>query len=129
MISPIATSISITFPSILRVRSTDGRFYYPVKPLNSVAGIFKHIYTVPSEKGGGSLSLYKLRVLDSVIDRLMKYGKASEVKQMMPAKVTAGNIDKLIEQFSNKLNSVKESYSLYHTGLEPDVGKIINLLA
>ncbi len=129
MISPVASSISITFPSILKVRSTDGRFYYPVKPLNSVAGIFKHIYTIPSEKGGGSLSLYKLRVLDSVIDRLMKYGKSAEIKKMIPARVTSENVDKLIRALSEKLNSVKSNYSLYHAGLEPDVGKIINLLA
>ncbi len=129
MISPISTGMSVMFPSILRMRSAEGRFYYPVKPLNSVAGIFKHIYTVPSEKGGGSLSLYKLRVLDSVIDRLIKYGKSSTVQKMMPARVTSENVDKLIKQLSSELNSVRESYFLYQAGLEPDLGKIINLLA
>ncbi len=129
MISPIATTSSAIFPSLLRVRSSAGRYYYPVKPLDSVAGVFKHIYTVPSKEGGGSLSLYKLRVLDSVIDRLVKYGKSSDIKEIVPSRITSENLDDTINKLTAALRNIRGKSSPYYRSLEPDVGKIINLFA
>ncbi len=61
------------FLNILRVRSLQGGdLAVPVAPAQSAVR-FEHLRTVPSPEGG--VSLFKLSVLDKLIDRLLAEGQ------------------------------------------------------
>jgi hypothetical protein len=60
------------FPDLLRVRDANDRLTAPVRPAQTVFAQFKHIRSVPSSDG--AVSLFKLRVLDNLIDRLLAEG-------------------------------------------------------
>jgi hypothetical protein len=58
------------FLNIIRVRSLGGgELEVPVAPAQSAYARFEHLRAVPSPQGG--ISLFKLRVLDKLIDRLL----------------------------------------------------------
>jgi hypothetical protein len=62
------------FLNILRVRSLrGGELEVPVSPVQSAYARFEHLRAVPSAEGG--VSLFKLRVLDKLIDRLLDEGR------------------------------------------------------
>jgi hypothetical protein len=58
------------FLNILRVQNLrGGELEVPVSPAQSAYARFEHLRGVPSPEGG--VSLFKLRVLDKLIDRLL----------------------------------------------------------
>jgi len=58
------------FLNILRLRGLrGGDLEVPVSPVQSAYARFEHLRAVPSPEGG--VSLFKLRVLDKLIDRLL----------------------------------------------------------
>jgi len=64
------------FLNILRVqnlRGGQGRLEVPVAPADSLYARFEHLRGVPSPEGG--VPLFKLRVLDKLIDRLLAEGQ------------------------------------------------------
>jgi hypothetical protein len=62
------------FLNILRVRNLrGGDLEVPVAPAQSAFARFEHLRAVPSPQGG--ISLFKLRVLDKLIDRLLSEGQ------------------------------------------------------
>jgi len=63
------------FLNILRVRSLrGGELEVPVSPAQSAYARFEHLRAVASPEGG--VSLFKLRVLDKLIDRLLAEGQS-----------------------------------------------------
>jgi len=63
------------FLNILRVRSLrGGDLEVPVARAQSGFARFEHLRAVPSPQGG--VSLFKLRVLDTLIDRLLAEGQS-----------------------------------------------------
>ncbi len=64
------------FLNILRVRSLrGGDLEVPVAPAQSAYARFEHLRAVPSPQGG--VSLFKLQVLDQLIDRLLAEGQGA----------------------------------------------------
>ena len=64
------------FLNILRVqnlRGGQGRLEVPVAPADSLYARFEHLRGVPSPEGG--VPLFKMRVLDKLIDRLLAEGQ------------------------------------------------------
>lgn len=62
------------FLNILRVQNLrGGELEVPVSPAQSAYARFEHLRAVPSPEGG--VSLFKLRVLDNLIDRLLAEGQ------------------------------------------------------
>jgi hypothetical protein len=63
------------FLDILRVRNlANGRLEVPIAPVHSVYARFEHLRGVPSPEGG--VSLFRMRVLDRLIDRLLAEGQS-----------------------------------------------------
>jgi hypothetical protein len=63
------------FLNILRVQNLrGGDLEVPVAPAQSAFARFEHLRAVPSPEGG--ISLFRLRVLDKLIDRLLAEGQS-----------------------------------------------------
>jgi hypothetical protein len=63
------------FLNIIRVQSLrGGELEVPVAPAQSAFARFEHLRAVPSPEGG--VSLFRLRVLDKLIDRLLSEGQS-----------------------------------------------------
>lgn len=113
-------------PNVIRARGTTGRLFVPVHPLNTIYARFKHIRAVPAAEGG--VSVFRLRILDNLIDRLLKF------QQRVPGISQLRNIDSdkiqpLINTLQQTLkNQVMRSVSPFG-GLYPETGMLINLVA
>ncbi len=110
------TSVQIFLNPSVTAANRVGRRTVPVRPLHSVYAHFKHVIGVPSRSPGGQVPLAKLRVLDNLIERLVRIrGQKGET---MP--VTNENVDPMIDQLKSELhNAVRASTPLF-TGLYPE---------
>ena len=63
---------SSVFPRLASVPRAGDRLAAPVRPIDSVYANFRHVRGVPSPEGG--VSVFQLRMLDRLIDRLLAEG-------------------------------------------------------
>ena len=102
-----------------------GRRTVPVRPMQSVYAIFKHVIGVPSRSPGSQVPLGKLRVLDNLIDRLIRIrGQKGET-----VRVTQESVDPLIDQLKSELHNVVRASTPLFSGLFPETGTVLNMLA
>ena len=124
MIHGIASVQTFLNPSVMSA-SRVGRRSVPVRPMQSVYASFKHVVGVPSRSPGSQVPLGKLRVLDNLIDRLINVrGQKGEA-----IRVTNENVDPLIDQFKGELHTAVRASTPLFTGLYPETGTVLNMLA
>lgn len=125
MISGI-TSINAYFnPAVLAVDGLGaGKRSVPVRPTYSLY-LFRHVQGVPARSPDKQVPIHKLRALDNVIDRLVKL--RGEKGEVLP--VRAGNVDALIERFEGELHAALAAARPLFSGLFPDTGLVVDLLA
>jgi hypothetical protein len=115
------------FLDIIRIQNTKGeRVTAPVNPAHAVYARFKHVLGVPSQNGG--TSLFRLRVLDNLIDRLLRYS------EQVPSRASLKNldgegIDALIARLQNQLHSRLQQLPSSFGGTFPETGMLIDLIA
>jgi hypothetical protein len=91
------------FLNVLRLQnlsSAQGRLEVPVAPFQSVYARFEHLRAVASPEGG--VSLFRLRVLDKLIDRLLAEGQdVPEAAQL--SRLDPGQAESLIRELGGQL--------------------------
>ncbi len=115
------------FLNVIRIQNTqNGRITVPVAPAHSAYARFKHIQGVPSRNGG--LPMFKLRVLDNLIDRLLRYGE--EVPGADELRRLGGEaVDRLIHDLENRLQQRVLHFPSSFGGFYPETGMLIDLIA
>ena len=89
------------FLNILRVQNLrGGELEVPVSPVQSAYARFEHLRGVPSPEGG--VSLFKLRVLDKLIDRLLAEGQRVLEAVRLP-RLEPGQAESLIGELGGRL--------------------------
>jgi hypothetical protein len=121
-IGPVSTYFNPTILSVDAVGS--GKRSVPVRPTYSLY-IFKHVVGVPSRSVEDQVPMNKLRVLDALIDRLVKL--RGEKGETLP--VSRNNVDSLIERFQGELHGALQATRPLFTGLFPETGLVVDLLA
>ena len=101
-----------------------GKRTVPVRPSYSLY-LFKHVLGVPARSPDMQVPLHKLRALDNVIDRLVKL--RGEKGELVP--VSRENVDVLIDRFEGELHTAMAAARPLFSGLFPDTGLVVNLLA
>ncbi|MBN1798702.1 MAG: hypothetical protein JW822_08995 [Spirochaetales bacterium] len=124
------STISPTAPSIIN------RLYFsnklatkitvPVRPLLSPLIALKHLIGIPSKDGMEGIPLYKLRMLDNLIERL------SKLKTQKPAGdfshlINPQNIDSHIKNLSGQIKTISSKLLPYISGLSPEPGTLVNI--
>ena len=119
-------SVQSTFnPTVLSVdRIGAGKRSVPVRPTYSLY-LFKHVMGVPARSPEQQVPIHKLRVLDNLIDRLLKL--RGEKGEVLP--VSRGNVDALVQQFEAELHAALAASKPLFSGLFPETGLVVNLLA
>jgi hypothetical protein len=99
---------SMPFSSIARATYAGGRLAVPVPPSLAIYASFKHVVGVPSESGSGA-SLDKVKLLDTLIDRLAEAERAAAIspREFRPAAsaIEPARMDALIERYRKELVS------------------------
>jgi hypothetical protein len=95
---------TVPISDILRVRSAAGRVSLPLNRPLFVR--FEHVSGIPSQVSGEGYSVFKLRILDTLIDRLSTLkGKSPEGKKKsgMSPEVIDAVIDSLKKELHNSI--------------------------
>jgi hypothetical protein len=127
MIQNVSAANPGFFLDVVRIRNMhDGRITVPVKPAHVVYARFKHVLGVPSRNGGAPL--FKLRVLDNLIDRLLRYSEQVPSEQQLQA-LDAKSMDPLISRLQNQLRDRLLQFPSSFGGDFPETGMLIDLIA
>ncbi len=115
------------FLNVIRIQNMlDGRITAPVNPAYAVYARFKHIQGVPAQDGGAPI--FRLRVLDNLIDRLLRYREEvpglEELRELNPE-----SIDPLISRLQSRLHSHLLQFPSSFGGNYPETGMLIDLIA
>jgi len=115
-----------TFLNILRVQNLrGGDLEVPVAPAQSAFARFEHLRAVPSPQGG--VSLFKLRVLDKLIDRLLAEGQSVPGAARL-AGLESGQAQTMIGELGGRLRKRLESLAAL-PAFNPETGMLLQLLA
>ena len=125
MISNVSSIRSMIVPNLLRLRGGTGKISVPIRPYQSIYANFKHITTIPTKNEESGIPVFKLRILDNLIEKLV--GKKGKRENYI--KVTTENIDAAISHSRNKLINLKDSISFQSNNISFDKGLVLNLFA
>jgi hypothetical protein len=117
------------FPNIMHLQSLkggQGRIAVPVVPFQSVYAHFEHIRGVPSPEGG--ISLFKLRVLDKLIDRLLADRQPIPLRKEI-SHLRPGDAEAMIAQLGGQLARRLASLGGLPGGFAPETGMLVDLVA
>ena len=115
------------FPNIISIRGLNpAKLSVPVHPVLTIYAHFKHIRGIPSVDGG--VPMFKLRILDNLIDRLLSY------RENLPAikdlkRLDTENIDPLIYNLQQHLKNLVMSSQPLFGGFYPETGMLVDLVA
>jgi len=114
----------------LRYAQTDGHdVVMPVRPAQAVYANFKHIQVRPDSRLEDGVPLYKLKILDSLIDQLSKTG-GSGIQLGSPRNgISTANIDGLITGLTATGRSAGSAGSPYRAGFFLEPGAFVDLVA
>jgi hypothetical protein len=125
VISGVSSINTYVNPTVMAVEGLGGgKRSVPVRPTYSLY-LFKHVLGVPARSPEMQVPIHKLRALDNVIDRLVKL--RGEKGEVMP--VSRENVDALIERFEGELHTALAAARPLFSGLFPETGLVVNLLA
>jgi hypothetical protein len=127
MIQPVSSAASGLFVDVLRIRSLQGdRLAVPVRPIYSAYACFEHIRGIPAAHDG--VPIFKLRVLDKLIDRLLSYGEpVPAADRLRSAKPETS--DPVVRELEQRLQQHVTSRTPLFGGQFPETGMLIDLVA
>jgi hypothetical protein len=127
--------IGVAAIAALRYAQSDGRdIVMPVRPAELVYANFRHIQVRPDSRLEDGVPLYKLKILDTLIDHLAaERGAAESVRrggaQSALPDVGGRSIDRMILEISSELRQGGAGERPYRARFLPEPGAFVNLLA
>jgi hypothetical protein len=100
-----------------------GKVTLPVRPAYILFANFKHIQVVPDSRIENGVPLYKLSILDRLLDLMAKTGSA----RAQARAAGSDSIDTLIEGISWELRARREPS--FTSGTLPEPGMVVDLVA
>jgi len=127
MIQSVSAAKPGFFLDVIRIQNMKGgRITVPVNPAYTIYARFKHVRGVPASNGGAPL--FKLRILDSLIDRLLSYSEpVPSVERLRDLDEQA--IDPLINSLQTRLRGHLLQFPSSFGGTFPETGMLIDLIA
>jgi len=119
-------NISHLYQHFISPNMAQRRVTVPVTPIMSGTAVFKHVLGVPARGDTQGIPVFKLRVLDSMIERLVSAG-SKRINPMSFETVREIGVDRLIGSLEQKVH-VMESQPFYKPTPVPGTGTLINIL-
>lgn len=127
MIQNVSSTHPGFFLNIIRIKSMQGgRITVPVNPAYAVYARFKHIQGVPAQDGAAPI--FRLRVLDNLIDRLLRYGQEAPLAEQLQD-LEGQAIDSLISRLQSRLRSHLLQLPSSFGGDFPETAMLVDLIA
>lgn len=125
MIQSISSLRPVIVPNIVRLKHGTGKITVPLKPSRSIYARFKHITAIPAKMDNEGVPVYKLRILDNLIERLI--GQTNKAEEFI--RVSPERIDTLISQFRQELSFRESSIKAFYNNHRPQMGIFLNVFA
>jgi hypothetical protein len=114
--------IGMVAMTALRYAQADaGEIVVPVRPAQLIAANFRHIQLRPDSRLEDGVPLYKLKILDALIDHLSQKNQ--------PPRVDSTSIDSMIGELQKASRTPGESGQNYRAAFLPPPGAFVDLLA
>jgi len=114
--------VGVVAITALRYAQSDGAaIVMPVRPAQQIFANFRHIQVRPDSRLEEGVPLYKLKILDSLIDSLSG--------SHAPAGMRVMSVDQKIDFLSLELRGAGATGALYNVGLLPEPGAFVDLVA
>ena len=101
----------------------------PVRRAQMVYASFKHIQVCPDSSLKDGVPLYKLRILDTLIDQLSRAGAAGGERGRSGMRAEGASIDGLITGMAKLLLPAGTAGDAYLPGFLPEPGAFVDLAA
>jgi hypothetical protein len=111
----------VSMTAVRYAQPDGGAVIMPVRPAQLVYANFKHIQVRPDSHLRDGIPLYKLKILDTLIDQLSQ-------KKPLPS-VSAGTIDSTITEMSRGFRATSTPAQSYRAGFLPAPGAFVDLTA
>lgn len=129
MIQPTANPSIFQLSRIVSHRQGANRVSVPVDQSLVMYSRYRHVHGIPSYDKDGGLPLERLRVLDTLIDRLINLRTGGPLVKDVEA-LSSNEINQLIEDYQAELhNALKRKMSFPDFNQSPDVGLVVDLVA
>ncbi|MEJ2662786.1 MAG: hypothetical protein P8107_01900 [Spirochaetia bacterium] len=126
MISDISSTGSAIVSRLYFMGDLTKKISVPVNRFLSPSVALKHLIGVPSSGSLEGIPLYKLRILDNLIERLTRL-KKDGTSAGQADRVTAGNIDGMIKEIASQVKNAYGKLVPFAGGLSPEAGTLFNI--
>jgi len=126
--------VGVVAVTALRYAQSDGQdVILPVRPAQVIFANFKHIQVRPDSRLEDGVPLYKLKILDSLIDQMAKTavmpGNESGARGLLKSGLTAANIDGVIAGMTGAGRAQSGAGAAYRPGFFLAPGAFVDLVA
>ena len=124
-------NVGVAAITALRYAQSDGRdIVMPVRPAELINANFRHIQVRPDSRLDDGVPLYKLKILDTLIDSLSR-DNVGGVQSSTLRRQGAGSpsIDGLITRMARELRQGSAQDNSYRARFLPEPGAFVDLLA
>lgn len=125
MVNGVSSVRTMIIPNLIRLNGGAAKISVPVRPYQSLYANFKHITTIPTKNDETGIPVFKLRILDNLIEKLV--GK--KVNRSDYIKLTAENIDTAIAIARDKFINMNSLKPFSADNIYFDKGLVLNLFA
>lgn len=87
------------------------RISLPVSPSSFIYSQFKHVRGTPAPEGSRGVSVTKLKVLDVLVDQLIKLKQNPDTRAIKAAGQSDERLDALINQYREQIQSAQAAHT------------------
>jgi hypothetical protein len=123
--------VGVVAIAALRYAQSDGQdVILPVRPSQAVYANFRHIQVRPDSRLEDGIPLYKLKILDTLIEQLSRSkGTAGAADDVGTREANAKTVDTLIANLASTLRAGTAPGASYRRGFFPAPGAFVDLVA
>jgi hypothetical protein len=123
--------IGVAAITALRYAQSDGRdVVMPVRPAELIHANFRHIQVRPDSRLEDGVPLYKLKILDTLIDQLSRdSGREVQGRALTRWGTGSASVDNMIMRMASELQRGTARDSAYRARFLPEPGAFVDLLA
>jgi len=123
--------IGVAAITALRYAQSDGGVVVmPVRPAELIQANFRHIQVRPDSRLEDGVPLYKLKILDTLIDHLSRdSGAAAHAGPLTRPAAGSSHVDALITRMAAELRKGDALDNSYRARFLPEPGAFVDLLA
>ena len=129
MVSNYVPLSSLSYAAMTSI-SVGGRAYLPVDTKQVVYSHFQYVSGVPRTKDQNGVSIGKLKILNTLIDQLVKMRENEQENKLLTANSDEKTLDTMIEYVNNKIHTeITLSKNIGYASYLPESAYLLDLTA